>query len=47
MTDYWLFKADISIAHEYIDSKGYKAIIRLSPKFCSNMLPYVSLEKLN
>ena len=47
MTDYWLFKADISIAHEYFDSSGYKAIIRLSNEFCSNMLPYVSLEKLN
>ena len=47
MTDFWLFKADISIVHEYFDSSGYKAIIRLSTEFCSNMLPYVSLEKLN
>ena len=46
MTDYWLFKADISITHEYFDSKGYKAIIRLSPELCSHMIPYVALEKL-
>jgi hypothetical protein len=47
MTDYWLFKADISITHEYFDSKGYKAIIRLSPELCSHMIPYVALETLN
>jgi hypothetical protein len=45
--DYWMFKAGISIVHEYFDSSEYKAIIRVSPEFCSHMLPHVALEKLN
>ena len=58
MTDYWLFKADISIVHEYFDSAGYKATFSLSPELCSqlsdhpnkqitNMLSYIAIDKLN
>ena len=45
--DYWMFKAGISIVHEYFDSSEYKAIIKVSPEYCSHKLPHVALEKLN